>query len=94
MEYFAKQNNLKKISRRDLPGIISKNKSGGTTVAATMICAKLAGISVFATGGIGGVHRGYEKTMDISADLIELSRTDVAVVCAGIKSILDIRYFV
>ncbi|MBN1777418.1 MAG: pseudouridine-5'-phosphate glycosidase [Clostridiales bacterium] len=79
-----------KASRRDLPVILSKKLNGATTVAATMIAADMAGIRVFATGGIGGVHRGAEATMDISADLEELARTDVAVVCAGPKSILDI----
>ncbi len=79
-----------KVSRRDLPFVVAGGSSGGTTVAATMIIAEMAGISVFATGGIGGVHRGAENTMDISADLEELARTDVTVVCAGPKSILDI----
>ena len=79
-----------KASRRDLPVLLSQKLNGATTVAATMIAADMAGIKVFATGGIGGVHRGAETTMDISADLEELSRTDVAVVCAGPKSILDI----
>ena len=79
-----------KASRRDLPILVSKGADGATTVAATMIVAALAGIRVFATGGIGGVHRGAETTMDISADLEELARTPVAVVCAGAKSILDL----
>ncbi|MFA0963984.1 pseudouridine-5'-phosphate glycosidase [Roseivirga sp. BDSF3-8] len=79
-----------KVSRRDLPYVISKKMTGATTVSATMIAAEKAGIRVFVTGGIGGVHRGAEKTMDISADLRELSRTSVAVVSAGAKSILDI----
>ena len=79
-----------KASRRDLALIAARNGSAGTTVAATMFIASLAGIEIFATGGIGGVHRGAEETFDISADLIELSRTRVAVVCAGAKSILDI----
>lgn len=79
-----------KLSRRDLPFALSQNKIGATTVAATMICAELAGIQVFVTGGIGGVHRGAETSFDISADLQELARTSVAVVCAGAKSILDI----
>ena len=79
-----------KASRRDLPVLLSKGLNGATTVAATMIAADMAGIRVFATGGIGGVHRGAETTMDISADLEELSRTDVAVICAGPKSILDV----
>jgi len=79
-----------KTSRRDLPFVVAGGYSGGTTVAATMIIAAMAGIRVFATGGIGGVHRGGEHSMDISADLEELARTDVAVICAGPKSILDI----
>jgi pseudouridine-5'-phosphate glycosidase len=79
-----------KCSRRDLPFVIARKQDGATTVAATMIIAALAGIRVFATGGIGGVHRGVEDTMDVSADLEELGRTNVAVVCAGIKSVLDI----
>ena len=90
LEEFAKHPTQLKVSRRDLPLVLSQKQIGGTTVAATMICAKLAGISVFVTGGIGGVHRENEKTMDISADLMELAQTNVAVVCAGIKSILDI----
>ncbi|MGH6798782.1 MAG: pseudouridine-5'-phosphate glycosidase [Roseiarcus sp.] len=80
-----------KASRRDLALVASRNGSAGTTVAATMFIASLAGIEIFATGGIGGVHRGAEETFDISADLVELSRTRVAVVCAGAKSILDIE---
>ena len=79
-----------KVSRRDIPFVVSKRETGATTVAATMIIAAEAGIGVFATGGIGGVHRGVQDSMDISADLEELSRTNVAVVCAGIKSVLDI----
>jgi pseudouridine-5'-phosphate glycosidase len=79
-----------KVSRRDLPFVLSKRRLGATTVAATMICAQLAGIQVFVTGGIGGVHRGAATSFDISADLQELAQTDVAVVCAGVKSILDI----
>jgi pseudouridine-5'-phosphate glycosidase len=79
-----------KVSRRDLPYVLTQEKLGATTVAATMICAQLAGIQVFVTGGIGGVHRGAETSFDISADLQELARTSVAVVCAGVKSILDI----
>jgi len=79
-----------KVSRRDLPYVLSQGKLGATTVAATMICAELAGIDVFVTGGIGGVHRGAATSFDISADLQELARTSVAVVCAGVKSILDI----
>jgi pseudouridylate synthase len=79
-----------KASRRDLALVAARKGSAGTTVAATMFIAGLAGIEIFATGGIGGVHRGAEETFDVSADLIELSRTRVAVVCAGAKSILDI----
>ena len=90
LEQFAQGTKTVKVSSRDLPLAISQKQDGGTTVAATMICARMAGISVFVTGGIGGVHRGSEKTMDISGDLMELARTNVAVVCAGIKSILDI----
>ena len=80
-----------KVSRRDIPIVISKGLNGATTVAGTMIFAKKAGIKVFATGGIGGVHRGAETTMDISADLEELQNTEVCVVCAGAKSILDLN---
>ncbi len=80
-----------KVSRRDIPFIVAARQSGATTVAATMLIAALAGIRVFATGGIGGVHRGAEHSFDISADLQELARTSVAVVCAGAKSILDLR---
>lgn len=79
-----------KLSRRDLPFAIATGRLGATTVAATMICAELAGIEVFVTGGIGGVHRGGADSFDISADLQELARTSVAVVCAGAKSILDL----
>ena len=79
-----------KLSRRDLPFAIATGRLGATTVAATMICAHLAGIEVFVTGGIGGVHRGGAESFDISADLQELARTPVAVVCAGAKSILDL----
>lgn len=79
-----------KVSRRDLPFIVAAGKHGATTVASTMIIAEMAGIHVFATGGIGGVHRGAEHTFDISADLQELARTNVAVICAGAKSILDL----
>jgi pseudouridine-5'-phosphate glycosidase len=79
-----------KVSRRDLPFVLSQRRLGATTVAATMICAQLAGIEVFVTGGLGGVHRGAPTSFDISADLQELAQTSVAVVCAGVKSILDI----
>lgn len=80
-----------KASRRDLAAVAARKGSAGTTVAATMFIAELAGLEIFATGGIGGVHRGAEQTFDISADLVELARTRVAVVCAGAKSILDIE---
>lgn len=90
IEFLGTSKNVLKASRRDLPFIISKKLTGATTVATTMILANLAGVKIFATGGIGGVHRGAEKTFDISADLQELANTDVAVICAGAKSILDI----
>ncbi|WP_312460997.1 pseudouridine-5'-phosphate glycosidase [Proteiniclasticum sp.] len=90
IDYMGKAPDVAKVSRRDIPYIVSMKKDGATTVASTMIIADMAGIKIFATGGIGGVHRGAETTMDISADLEELSATDVAVVCAGAKSILDI----
>ena len=80
-----------KVSRRDLPYVMAKKLNGATTVSATMILAASAGISVFATGGIGGVHRNAEVTMDISTDLEELGRTNVCVVCAGAKAILDLE---
>ena len=91
IEYFGKKGTkIAKASRRDLPILAACGMDGATTVASTMIIAAMAGIKIFATGGIGGVHRGAETTMDISADLEELGRTDVMVVCAGAKSILDI----
>ena len=91
IEYLAKKGQaVTKASRRDLPVLCARGEDGATTVAATMIVASLAGISVFATGGIGGVHRSAETTMDISADLEELGRTPVLVICAGAKSILDL----
>ncbi|WP_313119153.1 pseudouridine-5'-phosphate glycosidase [Proteiniclasticum ruminis] len=90
IDYMGKAPDVAKVSRRDIPYIVSSKKDGATTVASTMIIADMAGIKIFATGGIGGVHRGAETTMDISADLEELAATDVAVVCAGAKSILDI----
>ena len=91
LEYLAKAGpKVAKASRRDLPILAARGADGATTVAATMIVAAMAGIRVFATGGIGGVHSGAEVTMDISADLEELARTPVAVVCAGAKSILDL----
>ena len=92
IEYLGKTGTkVIKASRRDLPVLLSKGLDGATTVATTMIGASLAGIKVFATGGVGGVHRGAEVTMDISADLEELGRTNVMVVCAGCKSILDLK---
>jgi len=90
VESLGKSHDVVKTSRRDIPFILSKGLDGATTVASTMIIADLAGIRIFATGGIGGVHRGAQETFDISADLQELSQTDVAVICAGAKSILDI----
>jgi len=91
IEYLGKAGQkVIKTSRRDIPFIVAAKKDGATTVASTMILAQMAGIKVFATGGIGGVHREAETTMDISADLQELANTNVAVVCAGVKSILDI----
>ncbi|HEV7372782.1 pseudouridine-5'-phosphate glycosidase [Arenibaculum sp.] len=90
LERLATGPEVMKVSRRDLPVALATGADGATTVAATMICAKLAGIAVFVTGGIGGVHRGAETSFDVSADLEELARTDVAVVCAGAKAILDL----
>jgi len=90
LEMFGKSSDVAKASRRDLPYLIATKKLGATTVAATMICAEAAGINIFVTGGIGGAHRGAETTMDISADLEELGQTNVAVICAGAKSILDL----
>lgn len=91
IDYLGKQGTkVNKTSRRDIPFMIANEMDGATTVASTMIIANLAGIKIFATGGIGGVHRGATQTMDISADLEELAKTNVAVVCAGIKSILDL----
>ena len=90
LEQLGNTSGVLKVSRRDLPYVLSQKKLGATTVAATMICADLADIRVFVTGGIGGVHRGAEISFDISADLQELAHTSVAVVCAGAKSILDI----
>ena len=91
IEYLGKKGQaVTKASRRDLPVLVARGADGATTVATTMIIAHLAGIRVFATGGIGGVHRGAETTMDISADLEELGRTPVMVVCAGAKAILDL----
>ena len=90
LEIMCKAENIGKVSRRDLATYLALGKNGATTVATTMICAAMAGIRVFATGGIGGVHRHGEVTMDVSADLQELKQTSVAVVCAGAKQILDI----
>lgn len=91
IEYLGRKGReVMKASRRDLPVLIARGTDGATTVTTTMIIAAMAGIKVFATGGIGGVHRGAEKTMDISADLEELSQTPVMVICAGAKSILDL----
>lgn len=90
IEMFATEDDVAKVSRRDLAAVIVAGRAGATTVAATMIAAAAAGIAVFATGGIGGVHRGGETSLDVSADLAELARTPVAVVCAGAKSILDL----
>lgn len=90
LEMFGKSSGVAKASRRDLAYLLATKKLGATTVAATMICAALADIHIFVTGGIGGVHRGAETTMDISADLEELAQTNVAVICAGAKSILDL----
>ena len=91
IEYFGKKGpQIAKASRRDLPVLIARGQDGACTVTTTMMIAHMAGISVFATGGIGGVHRGAETTMDISADLEELAHTPVMVVCAGAKSILDL----
>lgn len=90
VERLATGSGVMKVSRRDLAAAAATGRDGATTVAATMIAAARAGIAVFATGGIGGVHRGVEETLDVSADLEELGRTPVAVVCAGAKSILDL----
>lgn len=90
LNLLATSKNVAKVSRRDLAKVISTKQIGATTVASTMICANMAGIKFFVTGGIGGVHRGYEETLDVSADLDELGRTNVNVICAGAKSILDL----
>ena len=90
IEFFGQTKNVWKVSLRDMPYVISNKLPGATTVAATMRIASMAGIKIFATGGIGGVHREAQHTMDISADLTEMSHTNVAVVSAGVKSILDI----
>jgi len=90
IEYLATAGGITKASRRDIATLVALGTDGATTVAGTMLVAALVGIRVFATGGIGGVHRGGWETMDVSADLLELARTDVTVVCAGAKSILDL----
>lgn len=90
LELLGTDQNVAKVSRRDLPVVLAQEGHGATTVAATMYLASLAGIQVFATGGIGGVHRGAETTFDVSADLNELGMTNVAVICAGAKAILDL----
>lgn len=90
VEHLGQASGIWKVSLRDMPYVVSQKKDGATTVAATMRIAHQAGIRIFATGGIGGVHRGAESSMDISADLTEMAQTDVAVVSAGVKSILDI----
>ena len=90
IDFLATNDEVQKVSRRDLAIAVAQKTSGSTTVASTMIIASLAKIAVFATGGIGGVHRGAENTLDVSADLEELSKTNVCVVCAGAKAILDI----
>lgn len=91
LEYFGNAKDVWKVSLRDIPFVLSKNLYGATTVAATMRIASMAGIKIFVTGGIGGVHRGAASSMDISADLTEMAQTSVAVVSAGVKSILDIE---
>lgn len=90
LEHFGTAKDVLKLSRADLPFAVAAGKDAATTVAATMLCAHMAGLAVFATGGVGGVHRGAERTMDVSADLEELARTPVAVVCAGAKALLDL----
>lgn len=90
IEHLGSAPSVTKVSRRDLGVVVARGADGATTVAGTMAIAAMAGIRVFATGGIGGVHRGAQRTFDVSADLLELARTDVAVVCAGAKSVLDL----
>ena len=90
LEHLARQDDIAKVSRANLAAVLAAGGAGATTVAATMMCAAAAGIRIMATGGIGGVHRGAEHTFDVSADLTELARTSVAVVCGGAKSILDL----
>ena len=92
IEYFGKKGQaIAKASRRDVAALVARGEDGATTVTTTMMIAHMAGIKIFATGGIGGVHRGAETTMDVSADLEELGQTDVMVVCAGAKAILDLK---
>ncbi len=91
IDFMGKSSDIAKVSRRDFAYIVAAKKNGATTVASTMMIADMAGIRIFATGGIGGVHRGAEKTFDVSADLQELANTNVAVICAGAKSILDLE---
>lgn len=90
LEMFGSSKGIAKVSRRDLADIVASKRLGATTVATTMIAAEMAGIKFFVTGGLGGVHRGWETTLDISADMDELAQTNVAVICAGAKSILDL----
>jgi len=90
LETLAKAEVVEKVSRRDMASVIARKSLGATTVASTMICANIANIHFFVTGGIGGVHKGYEKTLDVSADLEELEKTNVTVICAGAKAILDL----
>lgn len=90
LDEIGSRKNVVKVSRRDLASVVANKQNGATTVAATMICAAASGIKFFVTGGLGGVHRGYLETMDVSADLDELAKTDVVVVCAGVKAILDL----
>lgn len=90
LELLAKTKNVVKVSRRDFASVIALKQIGATTVASTMMCAEMANIKFFVTGGIGGVHKGYETTLDVSADLEELASTNVTVICAGAKAILDL----
>ncbi len=90
LEFLSKEKNILKASRKDIPVVIAQKLNAATTVSATMICAKLASLKIIATGGIGGVHRNAQETFDVSADLMELANTNVAVVSSGVKSILDI----
>jgi pseudouridine-5'-phosphate glycosidase len=92
IRYMMEKNDVIKVSRRDIAQVVAAKKNGATTVASTMIIAEMAGIRVFATGGIGGIHRGLAETNDISADLPQLAKSDICVVCAGAKSILDIGF--